>query len=200
MQRPLPRAESLRERKQRRTREAIIEAAHALFAERGFDRVTVNDIAERAEVGRATFFRYFGDKQEVVFSAQQQPDPAVLSEFVAPAEEPVGDSLGAALVYLRGVVAALVTRLVEHHDVYLRHERLVAAHPELLARGLTKYRLYAEAMDRMLREQGADRGTAVLASELALACFQAGRAEAADDPARLPGEVDAAFARLLNAR
>ncbi|MFI6579254.1 TetR family transcriptional regulator [Nocardiopsis sp. NPDC050513] len=198
MERPLPRPESLRERKQRRTREAIIEAAHALFAERGFDRVTVNDIAERAEVGRATFFRYFGDKQEVIFSARQQPDPAVLSELVAPAEEPVGDSLEAALVHLRWVVAALVSRLVEEHDVYLRHERLVAAHPELVARSLTKYRLYAEAMDRMLRDQGVDPGTAVLASELALACFHTGRAEAADDPARLPGAVDAAFARLLS--
>nr|WP_239001050.1 TetR family transcriptional regulator [Jiangella asiatica] len=59
--------ETLRDRKQQRTREAIIDAAHALFAERGFDNVTVTDIAERAEVGRSTFFRYFGDKQEVVF-------------------------------------------------------------------------------------------------------------------------------------
>ncbi|MCY9783355.1 TetR family transcriptional regulator [Nocardiopsis sp. EMB25] len=197
MERPLPRPESLRERKQRRTREAIIEAAHALFAERGFDRVTVNDIAERAEVGRATFFRYFGDKQEVIFSAQQQPDPACLSELVPPPEEPVGDSLQVALAHLRLVVAALVARLVEEHEVYLRHERLVSRHPELLARSLTKYRGYVEAMGRMLCDRGADRATAVLAAELALACFHAGRDEAADDPTRLPGAVDAAFARLL---
>ncbi|WP_116248047.1 TetR/AcrR family transcriptional regulator [Nocardiopsis sp. FIRDI 009] len=197
MERPLPRPESLRERKQRRTREAIIEAAHALFVERGFDRVTVNDIAERAEVGRATFFRYFGDKQEVVFSAQRQPDPARLSELVPPPDKPVGGSLAAALTHLRRVVAALVARLVEDHEVYLRHERLLSRHPELFARSLTKYRAYAEAMDRMLRDRGADRATAVLAAELALACFHAGRDEAADDPARLPKAVDAAFARLL---
>jgi hypothetical protein len=37
----------------------------------GFDKVSVSDIAERAEVGGTTFFRYFGDKQEVVFAKQQ---------------------------------------------------------------------------------------------------------------------------------
>jgi hypothetical protein len=60
---PLP----LVERKQRQARQRIIEAARELFLERGFDGVSVGDIAERAEVGRTTFFRHFGDKQEVVF-------------------------------------------------------------------------------------------------------------------------------------
>src|SRR3569833_3982825 len=63
---------SLRERKQKQAREQIVEAAFELFAARGFTDVTVTDIAERAEVGRTTFFRYFGDKQEVVFSGEQQ--------------------------------------------------------------------------------------------------------------------------------
>ena len=43
-----------------------------LFLERGFDGVSVGDIAERAEVGRTTFFRHFGDKQEVVFAKEQE--------------------------------------------------------------------------------------------------------------------------------
>ena len=38
---------------------------------RGFGGVSVGDIAERAEVGRTTFFRHFGDKQEVVFANEQ---------------------------------------------------------------------------------------------------------------------------------
>ena len=65
---PLP----LVERKQRRARQRIIEAARELFLERGFDGVSVGDIAERAEVGRTTFFRHFGDKQEVVFAQEQE--------------------------------------------------------------------------------------------------------------------------------
>ncbi len=65
---PLP----LVERKQRQARQRIIDAARELFLERGFDGVSVGDIAERAEVGRTTFFRHFGDKQEVVFANEQE--------------------------------------------------------------------------------------------------------------------------------
>jgi Bacterial regulatory proteins, tetR family len=43
---------------------AVIQAAQELFLERGFDGVSVGDIAERAEVGRTTFFRHFGDKPD----------------------------------------------------------------------------------------------------------------------------------------
>src|ERR1019366_365981 len=63
---------SLVRRKQRQARQRIIEAARELFLERGFDGVSVGDIAERAEVGRTTFFRHFGDKQEVVFANEQE--------------------------------------------------------------------------------------------------------------------------------
>ena len=62
----------LRARKQQRAREQIVDAAYELFAERGFAQVTVTDIAERAGVGRTTFFRYFGDKREVVFAGEQE--------------------------------------------------------------------------------------------------------------------------------
>ncbi|WP_142003985.1 TetR family transcriptional regulator [Amycolatopsis cihanbeyliensis] len=44
------------------TRRALLEAAAALFAERGFDRTTVRAIASRAEVNQALLFRYFGSK------------------------------------------------------------------------------------------------------------------------------------------
>lgn len=48
-------------------RERIVEAAFALFAERGYDATTVDDIAERAGVGRTTFFRTFRAKEDVIF-------------------------------------------------------------------------------------------------------------------------------------
>lgn len=55
-------APTLRERKRARTRAAIYEAAMELFEERPYAEVTVEDICERAEVGRATFFRFYGAK------------------------------------------------------------------------------------------------------------------------------------------
>jgi AcrR family transcriptional regulator len=54
------------------TRERLIGAAFDLFEERGYDRTTVDDIAERAGTGRTTFFRVFGSKEEVIFPDHEQ--------------------------------------------------------------------------------------------------------------------------------
>jgi AcrR family transcriptional regulator len=181
----------LRARKRERARGAIVAAAYELFAERGFDQVTVSDIAERAEVGRTTFFRYFGDKQEVIFGG--------VDTFLAdapPVGEPIGDDLVAALAVVRTLVSAYARRITDPPDQYRRHAELVASHPELRARSLVKQQDYADATARWLVEQGAEPGVAVLAAEIGAACFSAGRATAGSDPATLAAHVDTAFARL----
>jgi AcrR family transcriptional regulator len=71
--------ESLRERKKRMTREAIFAAARALFDERGFDEVTVAEIADAANISVKTLFTYIGAKEELLFSGR----PAVLDAVVA---------------------------------------------------------------------------------------------------------------------
>ena len=70
--------ESLRERKKRLTREAIFAAAQALFTERGFDDVTVAEIADAANISVKTLFTYIGAKEELLFSGR----PAVLDAVV----------------------------------------------------------------------------------------------------------------------
>jgi AcrR family transcriptional regulator len=57
----------LRERKKLRTRELIIERAMALFDERGFEQVTIADIAAAADIAPRTFFSYFPSKDAVVY-------------------------------------------------------------------------------------------------------------------------------------
>jgi len=50
----------------------LAQAALALYGERGFDNTTVADIAEQAGLTKRTFFRYFADKREVLFSGAQE--------------------------------------------------------------------------------------------------------------------------------
>ncbi|MFK4065724.1 TetR/AcrR family transcriptional regulator [Streptomyces sp. NPDC029674] len=56
----------LRERKKQRRYEAISETAIALFLERGFEKVSVAEIAEAADISKPTLFRYFASKEDVV--------------------------------------------------------------------------------------------------------------------------------------
>jgi AcrR family transcriptional regulator len=69
----------LRERKKRRTREAIAQAAGDLFRERGFAAVTVDDVARAADVSRQTVFNYFPTKEQMLFDRDEEIGAALLS-------------------------------------------------------------------------------------------------------------------------
>ena len=61
----------LRERKKRQTRQLIFDTAHRLFGERGFESVTVAEIAHAAEVSEVTVFNYFPTKEDLFFGGMQ---------------------------------------------------------------------------------------------------------------------------------
>src|ERR1700684_2781373 len=73
-----PEREGLRARKKRLTREAIFATADRLFAERGFENVTVAEIADAANVSVKTVFTYVSAKEELLFGGQ----PTVLDAVV----------------------------------------------------------------------------------------------------------------------
>jgi AcrR family transcriptional regulator len=191
--------DSLTERKRRRAKEAIRRAALDLFSERGFDAVSVADIAERAEVGRTTFFRYFGDKQEVLFSDPAPNATAPASEPPPPAER-IGSSMTAALGAARRLVVGYVEGITADAEDYERHRDLVNSHAELYARSLLKHRRYADALTDRLQSWGAAPSVAREAAEIGLACFYAGQATSGDDPAILARHVARAFDRLRSDR
>ena len=185
--------DSLTDRKRRRAKEAIRQAALELFSERGFDAVSVTDIAERAEVGRTTFFRYFGDKQEVLFS-----DPAELAAEVeprTPAAVPIGSSMAAALAAARQLVVGYIAAMTADPEAYEQHQKLVSSHPELYARSLVKERRYADELTGRLQKWGATPAIARQAAEMGLACYYAGQATAEDNPRILARHVERAFDR-----
>lgn len=63
---PLPPATSRRERRKREVQERIIDAGMELFVEQGCELTTVEQICERADIARKTFYGYYGSKQQLV--------------------------------------------------------------------------------------------------------------------------------------
>ena len=61
-------APTRRERKQRATREGLLTAALSLFAERGYENTTMDDIAMKADVARATAFNYYRHKEDFLLA------------------------------------------------------------------------------------------------------------------------------------
>src|SRR3954469_12112079 len=82
--------EGLRERKKRATRDAIAAAARRLFAERGFDAVTVAEVAVAADVSEKTVFNHFATKEDLVFAGG---DTRLAQLQAAIADRPAGTSV-----------------------------------------------------------------------------------------------------------
>ena len=70
----------LRERKKQQTRQLIAETARRLFGERGFERVTVAEIARAAEVSEQTVFNYFPTKEDLVYWRLQSFEDELLRD------------------------------------------------------------------------------------------------------------------------
>lgn len=175
-----------------------MDAAHALFGEHGFDGVAVEDIAELAEVGRTTFFRYFGDKQEVVFADEQRGLEDLAAQRQAVSELAPHD-LAQAVRQLQPIVTEICVNSVRDVARWRLHEQLLAQHSELSDRNEGKLQRYAEVLTDILIDHGADTATATLAAQLALACYRSARRLASDDPATLLSALTEAFEQVTDA-
>ena len=82
--------EGLRERKKRAAREAIAATARRLFAERGFDAVTVAEVAAAADVSDKTVFNYFATKEDLAFAGREE---GITQFVVAITERPPTSSI-----------------------------------------------------------------------------------------------------------
>jgi len=132
----------LRERKKRETRQAISDVATMLFLERGFDQVTIAEVAQAAGVSKMTVTNYFPRKEDLIFD---RADAIIASLAQAVAERAAGESMLAA-------VRRSFAESVRQADVTLglagqAFARLVQGSPVLASRGL-------EVMDQRERALG----------------------------------------------
>ena len=129
-----PSASSLRERKKPATHKLLRRVALNLVAERGLADVTVEDIAEAADVSPRTFFNYFPSKEAALFGGA--PDrAAALRERIAgnTAGEPVLDALRTALSADAEALAAELRELGGDPADWLRRMRVARADPHMRA-------------------------------------------------------------------
>jgi AcrR family transcriptional regulator len=122
-------------------RERLAEAAFALFDERGYEQTTVDDITERAGLGRTTFFRHYRSKEDVIF-----PDHDRLLEQVA--DRLRTSSHGTALVAVSDAVRLVLLHYVGEGDLARRRYALTSAVPALRDREIASVARY----QRLFRE------------------------------------------------
>src|SRR3954466_8282396 len=132
-------APGLRERKKEQTRRLIAETARRLFAERGFDAVTVGEVARAADVSEKTVFNYFATKEDLFYSGMEAFEDQLLAAI---RDRAPGETVLAAfrrfLLQPQGVFAIegsdeatrqlrTVTRVITDSPALLARERQVLA-------------------------------------------------------------------------
>jgi AcrR family transcriptional regulator len=137
-----------------------------LFDERGFEATTVADIAERAGLTKRTFFRYFGDKREVLFSGSEALEAKFVEAIAAaPADAAPLDAIAAGLDAMADLFDAIGERP-------RKRQAIIAANPDLQERELIKLIGFAAAGAATLRDRGTAEPAASLAAEAGIAVLR----------------------------
>ena len=148
------------------SRERLVDAALALFVERGYSAVTVDDIAARAGVSARTFFRHFPDKEEVLFADDDELLPTLLTAIRdvssdMTAEEHMNAALGSLCVVFEPQRSRLRTR-----------QQIIDAHVSLTGRELAKQAGWQRSVTIALTEAGYAADQADLLSAIGFAVFR----------------------------
>ncbi|MFI8252801.1 TetR/AcrR family transcriptional regulator [Streptomyces filamentosus] len=154
---PGPSAPGLRERKKQRTRDALIQVSLELFTTQGYERTTVDEIAEAVEVSQRTFFRYFSSKEEVAFAVQRMVEEEFVRALVRrPPEEGPFDAMRHAVLAAWDDVGDVIDRIVPV-ELYLKTFFMIESTPALLAAHLRRSSEMEETIARVVaRREGLD--------------------------------------------
>lgn len=141
----------LRERKKQRTHQLIAQTAWRLFAERGFDRVTVAEIAREAEVSEATVFNYFPSKEDLVFNRMEAFEQELLTAIRerAPGES-IAVAFGQFALRPRGFLATDDPAATEGMRAAAR---IITGSPALLARERDIFERYTSTLAALIAQE-----------------------------------------------
>ena len=157
-------------------------AAVELFAERGYDAVTVTHIAERAGLTRRSFFRYFPDKREVLFAGSERLAPEIERRLTSGGDE----AMTSADVF--HVLADAGAMVLAERDAQRQRQRqrreLIAATPELQERDHAKTADVAAAIARALTRNGVSHSDATLLGAVSAQAFRSAYDRALADETR----------------
>lgn len=142
------------------TQDRLVEAALELFEQRGYEQTAVVDITERAGLARRTFFRYFADKREVLFTRTQRLE-ALWIETVREAP-PAATTTEIVVAALGATAEAFEAR----RPLVARRHAILVANPELQERELMKLTRLARLTAAQLEARGTPASEALVAAEL----------------------------------
>jgi AcrR family transcriptional regulator len=141
-------------------RERLAQAAFALFDERGYEQATIDDIAERAGLGRATFFRHYRSKEDVIF-----PDHDLLLGQVAGRLR--SSSHATALAAVSDAVRLVLLHYLQEGELARRRYALTSTVTALRDREIVSVARYQRLFREFITQWMADRGqSASLQAEL----------------------------------
>lgn len=143
-------------------RDRLERAALDLFAERGFDEVTVPEITARAGLTTRTFFRHFADKREVLFAGVDQM-PILATRLVLDAPP----DLAPIEVVARGL-PALAAAFTGGTGQLKQRKAVMDGHDGLRERELRKMERIVDAVADAFRSRGVDGLTATVVAEIAV--------------------------------
>ncbi|MEU8676181.1 TetR family transcriptional regulator [Streptomyces sp. NPDC048560] len=150
----------LRERRKQRTREALLNAALELFTTQGYDRTTVDEIAEAVQVSQRTFFRYFANKEETAFAVQTTVESRFLTELrQRPAAEAPFEAMRRAVLCAWSSIGEAIEALVPI-DLHMRTYRMIESTPSLIAAHMRRGVALEDEIARLIaRREGLDPET-----------------------------------------
>ncbi|MFI2206923.1 TetR/AcrR family transcriptional regulator [Streptomyces sp. NPDC020192] len=153
----------LRERKKRQTAMRIYRTAIALFADKGFDAVSVQEIADASEVSKMTVFNYFGTKEDLVFKPMEEhfSDPTRAVRDRVPGESAVG---AVRRQFLEMIETRDPSTGLNPEPFARRIREVVMATPVLRERAYVANERGARELADVLAEETGDRTLALIAA------------------------------------